>query len=131
MTPGLRAALEGWLALEHEAVWWFGTIGGRFDDLRDAARDSYDQHRAARDRLVAVLAGRGPAPRIAYGPVPDSAAEARSVAADVEQRLCSATLTVIGVAEGDERVRPLAALRRAALAALDWDADPVAFPGLD
>jgi hypothetical protein len=127
-------ALQSWLALEHEAVWLYGQIGARVPDLAQAARTSYDAHRTERDRLLTVVhdVGATPAgPQLTYGDeLVSSAKAARKAAADLEQRICAACVTVVGVAGRSGRVRATAGLRAAALAAIDWHAPPQAFPGL-
>ena len=46
-------SLQAWLAIEHEAVWVYGVIGGRRDDLSDEAKDAWNRHRDTRDKLEA------------------------------------------------------------------------------
>jgi len=127
--------LQAWLALEHEAVWLYGVIGGRVGALTKPARTSYDAHRAARDRLLAVVddtGGRPAAPALGYGDgLIDDRGEARQAAQDVEQRIAAACVALLGAAGRDSRELAVSGLRRAALAALDWGAPPRAFPGLD
>lgn len=131
----MRDDLQAWLALEHEAVWLYGVIGARLGRLQEPARASYDAHRVVRDRLrelVSAQGGQPVAPALAYGDdVIDSRKAARAVARDVERRITAACLTTFGSAATDGRRFAMAGLRRAAVATLDWGADPVAFPGLD
>jgi hypothetical protein len=134
MKPEEQQALQTWLALEHEAVWLYGQIGARVRDLAGDARASYDAHRTERDHLLAALhdAGATPAgPQLTYGDtLVSSAKQARAAAADLEDRICAACVTVVGVAGGAGRTRAVAGLRAAALSAVDWHADPQPFPGL-
>lgn len=127
--------LQAWLALEHEAVWLYGMIGARVGDLSEAARTSFEAHRAARDRLrdlVSDADGEPVGPELTYGDRRvDSRQVARTAAQEVEARIAAACLTLFGAAGSDGRRFAMAGLRRAALASLDWGADPVAFPGLD
>jgi hypothetical protein len=126
--------LQAWLALEHEAVWLYGLIGAREENLAKAARTSYDAHRVARDRLRALVHDRGAqpvGPGLTYGDAVDSPKAARAAASDVEQRISAACLTMFGHAGQDGRRLAMTGLRRAALAGLDWGADVRAFPGLD
>lgn len=127
--------LQQWLALEHEAVWLYGVIGARVDNLADAARRSYDAHRVARDRLLALVrdaGGQPVGPALTYGPgVVDSRRTARAAASDVEERIAAACVTLFGGSDEKGRRFAMSGLRRAALAALDWGADVRAFPGLD
>lgn len=123
------------LALEHEAVWTYAMVGARIADVRDAAREAWTAHRAARDSLLARLTAAGVrtvGPKAAYDvAVPASAKAARAAAVDVEDRIAAAAVALVGVSGEAERRRALRVLRRAALAAVDWDARPQAFPGLD
>jgi len=132
--PEEQQALQTWLALEHEAVWLYGQIGARVRDLSGAARGSYDAHRTERDHLLATLndAGATPVgPQLTYGDdLVNSAKQARTAAADLEDRICAVCVTIVGLAGTTGRTRAVAGLRAAALAAVDWDADPQPFPGL-
>jgi hypothetical protein len=134
MKPAEQQALQGWLALEHEAVWLYGQIGARVRDLAGDARASYDAHRSQRDRLLGELHAAGAVPvgpQLTYGTqLVSTAKQARTSAADLEQRICAACVTLVGVAGTTGRPRAVAGLRAAALAAIDWDAAPQAFPGL-
>jgi hypothetical protein len=127
--------LQAWLALEHEAVWLYGLIGARVDNLARPASTSYDAHRAARDRLrkqVDDAGGQPVGPALTYGDDRiDSAKDARAAASNVEERIAAACVTVFGTAGQDGRRFAMSGLRRAALAALDWGAPVRAFPGLD
>ena len=127
--------LQAWLALEHEAVWLYGLIGARVDNLARPASTSYDAHRAARDRLrkqVDDAGGQPVGPALTYGDDRiDSAKDARTAASNVEERIAAACVTVFGTAGQDGRRFAMSGLRRAALAALDWGAPVRAFPGLD
>jgi hypothetical protein len=126
--------LQRWLALEHEAVWLYGVIGARVRGLRNQAGVSYDAHRAVRDRLLQAIADRGGRPvgtALTYGNERiDTRRVARHAASDVETRIAAACLTAFGPADTSGRRLAMAGLRRSALAALDWGADPRAFPGL-
>lgn len=126
--------LQRWLALEHEAVWQYGLIGGRFDDLRDRAEAAWREHRAARDHLSETISSAGPrpvGPAMSYGAPAPTAAQARAVARDVEQRVAAAALAALGAsAERSERRFAVARIRAAAQAAITWGDRPRAFPGL-
>jgi hypothetical protein len=127
--------LQAWLALEHEAVWLYGLIGARVDQLAKPARTSFDAHRAVRDRLrtrVHEAGGQPVGPALTYGEERiDSPSTARTAAGNLEERIAAACLTVFGNAGRDGRRFAMSGLRRAALAALDWGAPVRAFPGLD
>jgi hypothetical protein len=128
--------LQAWLALEHEAVWLYGMIGARVDNLAKPARTSYDAHRAVRDRLLLLVdeAGGTPdGPALTYGEeVIASAKQARAAASSVEERIAAACVALFGGGvDKDGRRFAMSGLRRAALAGLDWGAPVRAFPGLD
>lgn len=129
------ASLESWqtwLAVEHEAVWLYGLIGGRIDDLEDTARAAWNRHRDTRDELTAVIraAGAEPdGPHLSYRESVSSAADARREAQMIETKVEIAALACI--ADAKHRSEVVAALRAAARAAAAWGAKPVAFPGLD
>lgn len=123
--------LQGWLALEHEAVWLYGLIGGRFESLREPARDSWDAHRDTRDRLAELVkAGGGTpvGPAMGYGKPAASPAAARAAARNVEHRIAQVCVTVAGARM--RRRFAVTKLREAARAAVAWGAKPEAFPGL-
>jgi hypothetical protein len=126
--------LQAWLALEHEAVWQYGLIGGRFDDLHDRAEAAWQEHRAARDHLTEVIstAGQRPVgPAMSYGAPAPTAAQARAVARGVEQRVAAAALTALGASGHQaERRYAVSRVREAARAAVIWGEQPRAFPGL-
>jgi hypothetical protein len=124
---------QAWLAVEHEAVWLYGLIGGRLDNLTDAARRSWNSHRDARDRLITIVrdAGGDPdGPHLSYqaGPI-ESTADARRAVQTVESKVAVAAMSCI--ADPEHRPDVVAAVRAAARTAADWGAPPKAFPGLE
>lgn len=125
--------LQAWLELEHEAVWLYGVIGGRVDDLSDAAHQAWERHRTTRDQLLGVIrsAGGDPAgPAVGYEPTQiDSEHAARAAARSVEHRISTACVSVL--ASAPDRRRAATGLRTSATAAAAWGARPQAFPGLD
>ena len=127
--------LQAWLALEHEAVWLYGLIGARVDNLARSASTSYDAHRAARDRLRKLVddaGGQPVGPALTYGDDRiDSPKDARTAASNVEERIAAACVTLFGTVGKDGRRFAMSGLRRAALAALDWGSPVRALPGLD
>lgn len=129
-------ATQGWLALEHEAVWLYPVIGARFDGLAARARRSDGRHRSARDRLLARLHDIGVEPvsaRLSYdlGPM-RNAAQARRAARGLESRIAAACLALAGDSTTDDsQAYAIEGLRQAALAELSWGGRPRAFPGLD
>ncbi|HUP99186.1 MAG TPA: DUF4439 domain-containing protein [Aeromicrobium sp.] len=133
MNDGDVESLQAWLAVEHEAVWLYGVIGGRVDELTDAARDAWNRHRDNRDQLEAWIraAGGEPVgPHMGYTPAAiDSARTARRAAQAVEAKVSAAA--VGNLADSRHRAVAVTALRRAARAATEWGAAASAFPGLD
>jgi hypothetical protein len=127
------ALLQAWLALEHEAIWLYGVIGGRVNDLDQDAATSWGHHRNTRDRLIAVIgtAGGNPVtPSMGYEPTHiDSVNEARRAAQSVEDRIANACVATL--ASDVDRTRALKGLTSSAQAAVAWGAEPEAFPGLD
>ncbi len=123
---------QAWLAVEHEAVWLFGLIGGRIDEFSDAARAEWNRHRDTRDWLTALIraAGAEPdGPLLAYQDTPiDTVADAQRAAQTLETKVEIASLGCIS--DATHRPEVVAALRAAARAEADWGASPTAFPGL-
>ena len=126
------ALLQAWLALEHEAVWLYGVIGGRVNDLDEHAHASWDRHRNDRDRLIGVIhaiGGDPVAPAMGYEPTRiDSTAAGRRAAQSIENRIASACMGAL--ASDRDRARALKVLQSSARAATAWGARPEAFPGL-
>ncbi|MEV7396822.1 DUF4439 domain-containing protein [Aeromicrobium sp. NPDC092404] len=127
-------ALQGWLALEHEAVWLYPVIGARFDGVAERARASYGRHRDVRDRLLARLHDMEVEPvatALSYD-VNRLRTRSRAITAarQIERDIAAACLTLVGEASGELRTYATAGLRRAALAEITWGAQPKAFPGL-
>jgi len=136
MTDVNAASVESWqtwLAVEHEAVWLYGLVGGRVDDLTNAARTAWNRHRDTRDQLIAqirAMSAEPVGPHLAYQEATvNSDTDARRAAQTIEAEVQIAALACIG----DTAHRPdvVAALRAAARAAASWGAKPTAFPGLD
>lgn len=126
-------ALQAWLAVEHEAVWLYGVIGGRIDSLSDAARKAWNEHRDNRDRLTDIIqaAQAEPVgPSMGYGAIKiDSVSAARSAAQGVENRVESACIGAMD--DRNNRSFAVRCLRSAAVRGIDWGAGPDAFPGLE
>jgi hypothetical protein len=125
--------LQAWLALEHEAVWLYGVIGGRIEDVSGAAHRAWNRHRNTRDRLIALIHSLGAnpaAPAMGYEPTHlDSEDQARAAAQSVENRVAGACVRAL--ASAPDRHRAAAGLQTAATAAVQWGGKPEAFPGLD
>ncbi|MFJ7335946.1 ferritin-like domain-containing protein [Streptomyces sp. NPDC101110] len=129
-------ALQAALAAEHAAVYGYGVVGGRIGDgKRGEAVTAYDAHRARRDALVREvkdLGGRPVAASAGYAlpfPVPDSAAAVR-LAAELEDRVAGVYADLVRAAGGGRRALAVEALREAAVRAVRWRGESVAFPGL-
>ncbi|GHA47878.1 ferritin-like domain-containing protein [Streptomyces purpurascens] len=129
-------ALQAALAAEHAAVYGYGVVGGRIGDgQRVEARTAYDAHRARRDALareVKDLGGRPAAAAAGYAlpfPVADAAAAVR-LAAEQEDRVAGVYSDLVRAAGGGRRVLAAEALREAAVRAVRWRGESVAFPGL-
>ncbi|NBM20574.1 ferritin-like domain-containing protein [Streptomyces sp. GC420] len=129
-------AVQAALRAEHAAVYGYGVVGGRIDaDRRDQAREAYDAHRARRDalqRTVRDLGGEPEASAAAYAlpfPVPDSAAAVR-LAAELEDRVAAVYADLVRASRGERRRDAAGALREAAVRAVRWRGESVAFPGL-
>ena len=119
------------LALEHEAVWTYGLVGGAVPSLRSAAADAWRAHRTERDRLLREV--KEPVvPQPAYEPTTVAGeAEARERLQDLEGRIAAAWVRAVGVVTGEHRQDALVRLETAETARLAWGGALVAFPGLD
>ncbi|MFF4504178.1 ferritin-like domain-containing protein [Streptomyces sp. NPDC001401] len=129
-------ALQAALAAEHAAVYGYGVVGGRIRaGRRTEARSAYDAHRARRDALtreVRDLGGTPVAAAAAYAlpfPVPDSAAAVR-LATELEDRVAGVYSDLVRATGGERRRAAAVALREAAVRAVRWSGESVAFPGL-
>ncbi|MFE7171746.1 ferritin-like domain-containing protein [Streptomyces sp. NPDC057616] len=129
-------ALQAALAAEHAAVYGYGVVGGRIGEKRRAeARTAYDAHRARRDALTRRVRDLGgtPVPAAAgYAlpfPVPDSGAAVR-FATELEERVAGVYSDLVRATVGEQRRSAAGALREAAVRAVRWSGESVAFPGL-
>ncbi|MFI2435069.1 ferritin-like domain-containing protein [Streptomyces sp. NPDC018693] len=129
-------ALQAALAAEHAAVYGYGVVGGRIlEGRRTEARAAYDAHRARRDALAREVRDRGATPVAASAgyalpfPVADSAAAVR-LAAELEDRVAGVYSDLVRASAGARRREAAGALREAAVRAVRWRGDSVAFPGL-
>lgn len=128
--------LQAALAAEHAAVYGYGVVGGRIaDDRRADARSAYDAHRARRDALVRAVKDAGADPVAAAAgyalpfQVPDPAAAVR-LAAELENRVAGVYSDLVRASGGERRRAAAEALREAAVRAVRWSGESVAFPGL-
>ncbi|WP_328874153.1 ferritin-like domain-containing protein [Streptomyces sp. NBC_00287] len=133
---GELTALQAALAAEHAAVYGYGVVGGRVREGRRAeARGAYDAHRARRDALVRDVLDLGGEPVAAEAgyvlpfAVPDSSAAAR-LAAEVEDRVAGVYSDLVRASTGERRRTAAETVREAAVRAVRWRGESVAFPGL-
>ncbi|MFE5039201.1 ferritin-like domain-containing protein [Streptomyces sp. NPDC056683] len=133
---GVLKALQAVLAAEHAAVYGYGVVGGRISGQRLAeARSAYDAHRAGRDALVREVRDLGGAPVAASAAyalpfaVTDAVTAVR-LAAELEERVADVYSDLVRAASGERRGSAAAALREAAVRAVRWRGESVAFPGL-
>ncbi|MEU5797301.1 DUF4439 domain-containing protein [Streptomyces sp. NPDC047813] len=129
-------AFQAALAAEHAAVYGYGVVGGRVGEgRRSAAKAAYDAHRARRDALareVRDLGGRPVAASAAYAlpfAVRDQA-DAVRLAAQLERRVAGVYADLVRSTSGARRTSAAEALREAAVRAVGWSGQSVAFPGL-
>ncbi|MCD9876810.1 ferritin-like domain-containing protein [Streptomyces guryensis] len=129
-------ALQAALAAEHAAVYGYGVVGGRIrPGRRTEARAAYDAHRARRDALTREVRDLGGAPVAAAAAyalpfaVPDSAAAVR-LATELEDRVAGVYSDLVRATGGERRRAAAGALREAAVRAVRWSGESVAFPGL-
>ncbi|MEU1164855.1 ferritin-like domain-containing protein [Streptomyces sp. NPDC005921] len=133
---GELTAVQAALSAEHAAVYGYGVVGGRIGAGRLAeARSAYDAHRAGRDalaRAVRDLGGEPVAASAAYAlpfAVTDSATAVR-LAAELEDRVADVYSDLVRASSGARRGSAAGALREAAVRAVRWRGESVAFPGL-
>ncbi|MFD4603747.1 ferritin-like domain-containing protein [Streptomyces sp. NPDC058464] len=133
---GLLDALQAALAAEHAAVYGYGVVGGRIGGQRlTEARSAYDAHRARRDALVREVRDLGGAPVAASAAyalpfaVTDPATAVR-LAAELEERVADVYSDLVRASSGERRGSAAGALREAAVRAVGWSGESVAFPGL-
>ncbi|MEU1056642.1 ferritin-like domain-containing protein [Streptomyces sp. NPDC005876] len=133
---GELTAVQAALAAEHAAVYGYGVVGGRIgEERRTQALAAYDAHRARRDalgRTVRALGGEPVASAAGYAlpfAVEDPAAAVR-LAAELEDRVAGVYSDLVRASSGDRRAAAAEALREAAVRAVRWRGESVAFPGL-
>lgn len=129
------AALQAALAGEHAAVWACGRAAGELSGrARRSALAQLDEHRIARDELRRRIVTRGATPveaAPAYRePAPvDGPGAARRLLAHVDTALAAVYADLAAALPRGARRDPAAAASRAAVRALEWGAEPQAFPG--
>jgi uncharacterized protein DUF4439 len=129
-------ALQETLAGEHATIYGYGVAGARLPGAaRREARAAYDTHRARRDRWRALIvaAGAQPVPAAAAYTLPfpvRTPADARRLAALLEQRLAVGYARLVAASTATERELAARSLQDAAVRALRWSGSSPAFPGL-
>ncbi|MFF5363875.1 ferritin-like domain-containing protein [Streptomyces scabiei] len=136
MSSGELKAVQAALAAEHAAVYGYGVVGGKIGQARQGeARSAYDAHRARRDGLVRAVRDLGGEPAAAAAgyalpfQVTDSGSAER-LAAELEERVAGVYSDLVRASGGDRRGAAAEALREAAVRAVRWRGESVAFPGL-
>ncbi|SFO85810.1 protein of unknown function [Geodermatophilus dictyosporus] len=122
-----ETALQDALAAEHAAVWGYGVVGAALPaDGRAPATDAEQAHRDARDRLAALLDGRGadatPAGAGYELPFPVlSAVDAAALAVVLEEGVSGSWVALLAAA-AELEVRQLAVdgLQAAEARAVGW-----------
>lgn len=134
--PAPQRALQAALAAEHAAVYGYGIVGARLSGARGKrAREAWNAHRSARDRLRERVrqAGATPTPAApAYGlPHRVTGTEtAVRLAVHLEDRVAGAYLELVAAGDEDQRRFAAAATQECAVRAAHWRGSSVAFPGL-
>jgi len=129
-------ALQRALAAEQAAVYGYGVIGAHLTGAQlRSATDDWIAHQVARDQLEALLRARGAQPAAAAVgyrlPAPvRGPAEARSLAALLEDRVTAAYLGLVALRERGLRELGAQRVRQSALRATAWRGTTIAFPGL-
>ena len=129
-------ALQSALAAEDATIFGYGVAGAFLTGARQARAVAYwDQHRAARDLLTAMLRARGAQP-VAAGasyrlPFPvHTTAAATALATYLEDSLAAAYLGLVAADDPATREAGALAVRECAVRAATWRGASVAFPGL-
>jgi Domain of unknown function (DUF4439) len=130
-------ALQEVLAGEHAAVYGYGVVGARLVGQPDehSAVAGYDTHRARRAAVTALIiaAGAQPTPAaVAYelGGKVVSPAQARALAARIEQGVAATYADAVGAGTGQLRTTAAGWLTDAAVRAAAWSGAADTFPGL-
>ena len=129
------AALQAAVAGEHAAVWASGRAAGELrGKRRDAARRELDEHRALRDELrrqVRALGGEPVEAAVAYiEPFPvEGASGGRRLMAHVNSALAATYADLAAAGQPGARRMAIDRSAAAALRAIEWGAEPQAFPG--
>ncbi|MFJ6129772.1 ferritin-like domain-containing protein [Streptomyces griseoviridis] len=129
-------ALQAALGAEHAAVYGYGVVGGQVRAARRSeARQAYEAHRARRDALARQVRDLGGTPVAASAgyalpfAVTDSDGAVR-LAAELEDRVAGVYSDLVRASSGERRRAAAEGLREAAVRAVRWRGESVAFPGL-
>lgn len=135
-TEGAEEALRAALAAEHAAIYGYGIVGAHLSGLRqNRAHEAGNAHRAARERLRAMIraTGTSPPPAASDYALPNRVTEAESavhLAVRLEERVAEAYAQLVGAGKSDTRGFAAREMRDCALRAAAWRGSTVAFPGL-
>jgi len=131
--------LQDALAAEHAAVYVFGVLGAQTSEVEqstlfDNLLTAYEQHRSARDELVAriqELGGRPVAAAPAYELPNGVSTPAQVVRAALvtEHRVTQTYGTLVAQTAGDDRTWAVDALGASAVRQLRFGGRPESFPG--
>jgi len=135
---GVVAALQNALAAEQAASYGYGIVGARVpqgSSAQSEAATDWLAHVRARDQLTQLISARGatptPAAVVYQLPFPvSSAAQARALAATLEDRVAEAYLGLVALTDATLRTLGAGQVRAAALRAEAWRGSTEAFPGL-
>lgn len=128
--------LQQALSAEHAAVYGYGVVGARLSGKRRRwAREAWNAHRAARDRLRAELraAGASPTPAAPDYLLPSRVTDTDSavrLALRLEERVTAAYAELVASADGQLRRTAAQEMQENARRAARWRGEPVPFPGL-
>jgi hypothetical protein len=131
-------ALQHALAAEQAASYGYGIVGARLpqgSSAQAAAGTDWLAHVRARDGLTQLIHARGATPTpaaVAYRlPFPvNSPADAKALAATLEDRVAAAYLGLVALTDATLRSFGAQQVRAAALRAEAWRGTTEAFPGL-
>jgi hypothetical protein len=132
------AALQNALAAEQAASYGYGVVGARLPQgsvAQAAASNDWVTHVRARDALTQEISARGATPTpaaVAYElPFPvNSPAQAKALAATLEDRVAQAYLGLVALTDTTLRTFGADQVKAAALRAEAWRGTTEAFPGL-
>lgn len=132
------AALQNALAAEQAASYGYGVVGARLPQgsaEQAAAGNDWLAHVRARDSLARLISARGATPRpaaVAYD-LPfqvNAPAQAKALAATLEDRVAQAYLGLVALTNTTLRTLGAEQVKAAALRAEAWRGTTQAFPGL-